>query len=530
MSHKELHAEYKRLKDQVAQLLQGKAQSEAENGEARQLLEKLQALTQEYDEKLSEAEAQIAELKRELFGPKADKLTPEQEEQLKQLNQDLKDEAQRPAPVSDQVLHDEDRASRRRQQRQRRKRRSLPEHLETVTVTIEPEITVCPCCGKLLNKIGEEVSEEIDMIPAKLIRRRTVRPKYACCCGDAGVNIAPMPSRLIPQSRLGLGLGVHIVLSRFDDHLSYYRLEQQFEERHGILIPRQQMVQWVEPIAELLRPVYDKMWQHMFASGYMQVDETPVRVLDPDVKGKAARGYLWFYAVPGGDVILDFHRSRGLLPIQQRLKGFVGTIQTDAYEVYQSLQRKESFIERIGCLAHARRRFYAALKENLPDSVWFINQIRLLYKIEDHVRGLDASERYAFRQQNAPAIWEALKERANELKPVYLPKSTMGKAISYLLNEHEALMGYLRDARFQIDNNLVENSIRPTAVGRKRWLFIGHPAAGWRSAVIYSILVSCRRRGINPEDYLFDVLRRLPEHKINQIEELLPANWKPPTS
>lgn len=530
MSHKELHAEYKRLKTQVEQLLQRKPQQEVENSEARQLLEKLQSLTQEFDEKLSEAEAQITELKRELFGPKADKLSPEQEEQLKQLNQDIQDEAQRDEPVSDQILQDENRASRRRRKRQQRKRRALPEHLETETVTIEPELKLCSCCGRLLHKIGEEVSEEIDMIPAKLIRRRIIRPKYACPCGEAGVRIAPMPPRLIPQSRLGLGLGVHIVLSRFDDHLSYYRLEQQFEERHGIIIPRQQMVQWVAPIAELLRPVYNKMWQHMFNGGYLQVDETPVRVMDPDVKGKAARGYLWFYAVPGGDVILDFHRSRGLLPVQQRLKDFVGTIQTDAYAVYQALERKESSIERIGCLSHARRRFYAALKENLPDSVWFINQIRLLYKIEDHVRELDDAERFAFRQHHAPSIWQALKEKAEELMPKVLPKSTMGTAMSYFINEYEALTGYLRDARFQIDNNLVENAIRPTAVGRKRWLFIGHPDAGWRSAVIYSILASCRRRGINPDEYLTDVLRRLPEHKINQIEELLPANWKPPTS
>jgi transposase len=517
MSHDELFAEYERLKA-LAERLQ------AENAALQQ---QMQAQKEDYEQRLAEALAQNEELRKQLFGPKADRLTPEQEEQLKQLNQDLQDEAQRPAPLSDQILEKEDRASRRRRQR---KRRPLPEHLETETVTIEPEVTLCPCCGKPLQKIGEEVSEEIDMIPAKLIRRRTVRPKYACPCGEAGVHIAPMPPRLIPQSRLGLGLGVHIVLSRFDDHLSYYRLEQQFEERHGILIPRQQMVQWVEPIAELLKPVYNRMWQHMLAGGYMQVDETFVKVMDPDVKGKAAQGYLWFYAVPGGDVVLDFHRSRGLLPVQQRLKDFVGTIQTDAYEVYQSLERKESHIDRIGCLAHARRRFYAALKENLPDSVWFINQIRLLYKIEDHVRDMNTSERQMFRQQNAPAIWEALKSRADELKPKFLPKSTMGKALSYFIDEYEALKGYLRDARFQIDNNLIENAIRPTAVGRKRWLFIGHPAAGWRSAVIYSILTSCRRRGIDPEDYLTDVLRRLPRHKINQIDELLPANWKPPTS
>ena len=529
MSHDDLRAEYKRLKLQVAQLLEQKPQLETESTEARQLLEKLQALTQEYDQKLSEAEARIAELKRELFGPKADKLTPEQEEQLKNLNKDLQEEAQRPAPVSDQVLEREDRASRRRRQCSR-VRHPLPEHLETETVTIEPQEKTCPCCGKTLERIGEEISEEIDLIPAKLIRRRIVRPKYACRCGEAGVKIAPFPPRLIPQSRLGFGLGVHIVLSRFDDHLSFYRLEQQFRERHRIAIPRQQMVQWVEPIARLLQPVYDAMWRQMMSGGYLQVDETPVRVLDPEVEGKAARGYLWFYAVPGGDVIIEFDRSRALDPVQRRLKDFKGTIQTDAYEVYQSLERKESQIHRIGCLAHARRRFYAALKENLPQAVWFISQIRLLYQTEEQARELVAAERHALRQQNVPAIWAALKARAVELQPKFLPKSTMGSALRYFLNEYDALLGYLRDGRFQIDNNLIENAIRPTAVGRRRWLFIGHPDAGWRSAVIYSILVSCRRRAINPQDYLTDVLRRLPEHKINRIEELLPGNWKPPTA
>ena len=385
MSHEELRAEYERLKAQVAQLLQQKSQLEAENAEAPQLLERLQALTQEYDQKLSEAEAQIAELKRQLFGSKADKLTPEQEDHLKKLNKDLQEEAQRPAPLSDQILEREDRASRRGK---RRVRHPLPAHLETETVTIEPEEKVCPCCGKPLERIGEEVSEEIDLIPAKLIRRRTVRPKYACRCGEAGVKIAPLPPRLIPQSRLGLGLAAHILLSRFDDHLSFYRLEQQFRERHGIVIPRQQMVQWTEQMAFWLRPVYDAMWRQMLAGGYLQVDETPVRVLDPDVQGKAARGYLWFYAVPRGDVILDFDRSRALKVVQHRLKDFTGTIQTDAYEVYQSLERKESRIERIGCLAHSRRRFYAALQENLPEAVWFINQIRLLYHIEAEAREL----------------------------------------------------------------------------------------------------------------------------------------------
>lgn len=272
-------------------------------------------------------------------------------------------------------------------------------------------------------------------------------------------------------------MATHILLSRFDDHLSFYRLEQQFFERHQVIVPRQQMVQWTEQMAFWLRPIYGAMWQAMFAGGYLQVDETPVKVMDPEVQGKAARGFLWFYAVPRGDVILEFDRSRGLAPVKRRLQGFQGTIQTDAYDVYLSLGKNQQGLDRIGCLAHSRRRFYAALKENFPEAVWFIGQIRMLYTIEDEARELSVSNRHALRQQKAPVIWAALKSGAAELKPTILPKSTMGKALSYFLDEYDALTGYLRDGRFEIDNNLVENAIRPAAVGRRRWLFIGHPAA-----------------------------------------------------
>jgi transposase len=530
MSHEELRAEYERLKAQVAQLLQEHPPRETESPELRQLVEKLQALTQEYDLKVAELEAQIAELQRELFGPKADRLTKEQQEQLSKLHQDLAAAAQRSAAASDGILEDQEKEkkTKRSQGDRRRGRHPLPVHLETETITIEPELTPCSCCGKLPVRIGEEVTEEIDLVPAKIIRRRIVRPKYAYRCEEAGVAIAPLPPRLIPQSRLGLGLAVYIVLARFDDHLSFYWLEQQFRERHGVNIPRQQMVQWVEHIANWLRPLYDAMWKDMLAGGYLQVDETPVKVLDPDVAGKAARGYLWFYAAPGGDVILEFDRSRSLKPVQKRLESFTGTIQTDAYEVYQALERKESQIERIGCMAHARRYFLKAVQENLAAAVWFITEIRSLYRIENEIRDLPPEERYQRRLEQAPAIWEAMKARADELKPLLLPKSTLGKAVNYFVNDHDALRGYLRDGRFEIDNNLIENSIRPAAVGRKRWLFLGHPDAGWRSAVIYSIIGSCRRRGLNPQEYLTNVLGQLPTAKTSAIHDLLPANWKPP--
>lgn len=488
----------------------------------------LRAQNTQLREQLLRAHAEIADLKRQVFGAKAERLTAEQEAQLQTLEQDLLDAAHRPPPTSADVLADERRRDRKTAPRRRhRPRHGLPVALKTETITIEPSTTTCACCGQPLQRIGEEVTEEIDLIPATLMRRRLVRPKYACACGEAGVAIAPLPPRLIPQSRLGLGLAVHVLLSRYDDHLSFYRLEQQFWERHDLVVPRQQMVQWVEHIATLLRPIVDAMWRAMRATGYLQIDETSVRVLDPDVKGEAARGYLWFYAVPRGDVVLEFDRHRSLVPVQHRLADFRGTIQTDAYEVYRALERREADITRLGCLAHARRHVYAAVRDAVPEAVWFIGQMRLLYRIEDEAREMTAAARFAFRQQHAPPIWAALKAKAEALQPQVLPQSSLGRALRYFLNEYDALIGYLRDGRFEIDNNLVENDIRPTAVGRKRWLFIGHPDAGWRSAVLYSLIVSCRRRGLNPSAYLTDVLRRLPALKITEIASLLPAHWTP---
>jgi len=180
-------------------------------------------------------------------------------------------------------------------------------------------------------------------------------------------------------------------------------------------------------------------------------------------------------------------------------------------------------------LAHARRHFYQALQESFPEALWFILQIRELYRIEDQIRSLSRADRYQVRQLQAPPIWEGLKQRAEEVQPQLLPKSTMGKAVNYFLHEYPVLQVYLQDGRFEIDNNLVENDIRPAAIGRKRWLFIGHPQAGWRSAVVYSVLNSARRRGVNPQLHLTDILARLPALKITQIRELLPGYWKFPS-
>ena len=516
------------LHEQLSQKEQLLAATHQELGQRQQELARQEQL-------LAEARAYIAELKRQLFGPKADKLNPEQEEQLRQLTGDLREQAQRPAPLSQEVLEPErppkDKEKLQREAR-RRVRHPLPVQLEVQQVVLEPEDKVCGHCHQQGRRIGQETTTEYEYIPAKLICKETVRPKYAhdCSCGPEGITIAPLPPRLVPQSKLGLGLAVYLLLSRFDDHIAYYTLERIFRERHGAIIPRQQMVQWVEKIAFLLLAIYHGIWEELLATGYLQVDETPVKVLDPEVKGKAATGYLWFYSHPQGDVFLEFCGGRGRAGPEKRLADFQGTIQTDAYAVYESLRKQRpTALKRLGCLAHIRRKWYKAAEESCAEAIWFIGQIRQLYLIEDETRDLSHPERKAVRRQKAPDLWRAMKRRALELRanPRLLPQSSLGKAAHYFLNEYTAVVGYLRDGRFEIDNNIVENDVRPSAVGRRRWLFIGHPDAGWRSAVIYTIIQSCRRRGINPQEYLTDVLGRLPSMKNHQVKDVLPSRWQP---
>jgi transposase len=515
---------------QQALVLQGQSLTQARE-ELAQTQEQLTLQAQQ----LAQAQAIIADLKRELFGAKADKLNEEQEEQLRQLLGDAQEQTQRRAPLSREVLEEalaQERADQAQRAKQRTRRHLPPVELEKQQVILEPQDKLCPTSGQERPCIGQEVTSEYDYVPAKLIIREIVRRKYGQCQKPCcqGVTIAPLPPRLVPQSKLGLGLAVYLLLSRFDDHVAYYTLERNFRERFGVVIARQQMVQWVEKVAHLLLAIYWLIWEELKTGDYLQIDESPVKVLDPEVKGKAARGFLWFYSKPGGYVFLEFHQSRGRDGPRERLRGFRGTMQTDGYELYDALRKEQPrTLRRIGCTSHARRKFYKALLESCSEALWFIGQMRQLYQLEREFKDASPEARRKGRLQKAPAIWLAMKRRAEAIRtdPRVLPQSTLGKAVRYLLNEYTALVGYLRDGRFEIDSNLVENDARPSAVGKRRWLFIGHPDAGWRSAVIYTIIQSCRRYGINPQEYLTDVLHRLPSMTNHQVSQLLPSRWKP---
>ena len=466
---------------------------------------------------------ELARVKLELFGSKSEKLRIE-DHQLPLLDEVF--ENPEPAATVDVVVSPEI-------EREPRKpvRRPLPEHLEVIEERIEPTEIQCPECGQERCVIREECSERLDLIPARLIRRRTIRPVLACSrCKEVAPVQAPMPPQVIEKGLCGPGLLGHVICAKYLEHRPLYRVQQELE-RYGVNVSRATLCDWVEAAAVALQPLWRGIQAGLMAGDYLQVDETPVRVLDPEVQGKAATGYLWVYGRPKGDVLFDFRSGRSREGPETMLGSFSGTIQTDAYGVYPALVRSRTGLVRIGCLAHARRKFHEALGDDPEQARWFLLQFARLYWIERQTRTRDDETRLAQRKQEAPPLWATLRARLEVLDPTragsrVLAQSPLGKAVRYALAEWDALQGYLADGRFEIDNNLIENAIRPSCVGKRNWLFIGHPEAGWRSAVIYTLVVSARRHGHDPVAYLGDVLRRIPTATNHTLHELLPANWK----
>src|SRR5256714_1748050 len=464
----------------------------------------------------------VQQLEKELFGPSSERQSDERLSQ-EQVLLSLFPAPAGPAATQQVLVRLEPNATEPRTRRQ-----PAAKVLETISQRIEPEEKVCPHCGKPKCEIGCESSERFEYVPAKLIRHEIVRPKLACSCGQAAVSIAPLPAQLIEQGQAGAGLVAQVILSKYDDHCPLYRQQQHFA-RLGVNFARQTLCDWVEKGAQWLEPIVAEMKRELLKADYLQVDETPVRVMDPEVKGRCAMGYLWVAGHPEGDVIFEFHPGRGKEYAQSLIGTFKGYLQRDGYGVYGALARQEPGLIPVGGWSHARRKFVEALEEGSPWATEIVTQIRKLYLVERHARDqcLDAQGRWKLRKEVSAPILAALQPRLQSILPSCLPQSPLGKAIKYALAEWEPLSRYLQDGRLEIDNNLTENAIRPSAIGKKNWLFIGHPEAGWRSAVIYSIIVSCRRRGIEPWEYVRDVLTRLPAMKQSELPSLLPRCWKP---
>ena len=497
------------LSDKLARSTAENAQLREENArmqtEARLLREKVDALIQR------------------LFGAQSEKLD---RAQLLLMLQGFDDHPKSPEPVAAEAPRRSTAASPPRERGPR-----VPAHLPVVEEVIDPEpVKACPEAWRC---IGEEVTEQLDYEPAHFFKRRIVRRKYARKDHPFAAPILAPLDTLQARCIAAPGLIAAVVVGKYCDHLPLYRQEQIFATRHDVQIPRQTMAQWMGLAADWLRPIYETIRTGVLGGGYVQVDETPIEYLVPG-NGETKLGYLWTTSRPGGDTVFTWHTSRAAACLEHIIpSGFRGTLQSDGYAAYPAFVRRHNAnagceaITLAGCWAHARRGFIEA-RESAPRTVgWLLCHIGHLYQIERRLRDSGAGPRLrdAMRASQSTAIVQRLRAALLRIRPRHLPQSAMGRAITYTLDQWPALARFLTDGRIEIDNNGVENAIRPTAIGKKNWLFIGAADAGQRGAILYTIVESCRRRGIDPLAYLRDVLTRLPKMTTSHIPGVTPEAW-----
>jgi transposase len=410
------------------------------------------------------------------------------------------------------------------------RRPRIPEHLPVKEVIIEPEeVQASPqdwVC------IGEEVTEQLDYTPASFTRLRLIRRKYVHRTQkELPPIIAPLSPTLQERCIAAPSLLAHAMVSRYRDHLPWYRLEGIYAGL-GVAISRQSLCNWSGMAADASRLVVEEIKAGVFADGYVQIDETPIEYLVPG-NGQTRTGYLWVVHNPQRrEALFTWHTSRAAACLHSIVPPtFQGIIQCDGYSAYDAFARSRSpagSLRLAGCWAHARRAFFEA-REHTKDAAWVLGQIQLLYGIEAELREPRAGPeaRHATRQAQSRPLIEALHHYLTDLqiRRVHLPQSLMGKATRYALNQWESLGVYLEDGRVEIDSNGVENAIRPSALGKKNWLFVGDAQAGARAATFYTLMANCRAHAIDPYAYLKDLFTRLPALTNRQVHTITPSAW-----
>ena len=401
-------------------------------------------------------------------------------------------------------------------------RMKLPAHLERREIIIQPAEDTTGC-----KKIGEEITEELEYEPGNLYVNKMVRPKYAKP-DNGGIVTAPMPERPLPKAIAGAGLLAQIVIDKYADHLPLYRQAERFK-REGIQIPYSTITDWVSGTCALITPLYNALKELILKSSYLHADESPIKVLDKNKKGETHKGFFWVYHNSiEGMVLFDYRPGRGREGPEEILKNFKGHLQTDGYPLYDFFKQKED-ITVLHCMAHARRHFYDALENDKPRAEQALAQFGLLYAIERKAtqESLSAENKMQLRQKEALPILQNFEQWMKQEYIKVPPKSAIAKALQYSIGRWAELKIYTTDGKLNIDNNPVENSIRPVAIGRKNYLFAGSHEAAQRSAVLYSLIGTCKLHTVNPFIWLRDVLQRIPAYPINKINDLLPQNWSP---
>jgi transposase len=406
------------------------------------------------------------------------------------------------------------------------KRSPLPAHLPRVEVRHEPERTVC-ACGCALKRIGEDVSEKLDYTPGVFHVERHIRGKWACATCQTLIQ-APVPAQVIDKGVPTAGLLAQVLVAKYADHQPLYRQEGIFE-RAGVAIPRSTLAQWVGVCGVQLQPLVDALRAMLLERAVLHADETPVAMLAPG-KGKTDRAYVWSYSSTQFDsmhaVVYDFADSRAAAHPKQFLQGWCGKLVCDDYSGYKGL-----FVDgvtEVGCLAHARRKFSDLwVNHKSPLAEEALKLFGKLYDLEREARDLNVEQRQRLRQLQSKPIADKLREWLLLHRQKATDGTAIAKAIDYSLGRWPALTRFLDDGTLPIDNNWVENRIRPIALGRSNWLFAGSLRAGKRAAAVMSLIQSARLNGHDPYRYLKDVLERLPTQPASRIGELLPHSWMP---
>ncbi len=465
----------------------------------------------------------IKELQRHRFGRRAEKLPEDQMllglEEVEQTVASAEEDAGKADPSARTI-----RAARRRLNRG-----ALPAHLPRIEVTVDIEAQACPCCQGALHRIGEDVSERLDIVPAQLRVLVVRRPKYGCRACEEVVVQAPAPARLIEGGLPTDAAVAQVLVSKYADHLPLYR-QAQIYARQGVNLDRSTLADWVGRAAFTLRPVYERLFAVLKGSGKLFADETTAPVLDPG-RGRTKTGQLWAYARDdrpwgGSDppgVAYVYAPDRKAERPSMHLTGFKGVLQVDGYAGYRPLAERGD-VELAFCWSHVRRRFYElAAAGPAPIASEALERIAKLYAIESMIRGRAAEERRTTRQQQSRPIIDDLETWLRGKLELISQKTKLAEAIRYALSRWAGLIRFIDDGRIEIDNNVVERSIRPIALNRKNALFAGSDGGGEHWAIIASLIETCKLNAIDPQAYLTDVISRIANsHPNSRIDELLP--------
>jgi len=454
-------------------------------------------------------------LKKLIFGAKSERFVPETAPE--QISLDFgATEAEKEELATETITYEREKNS----NKAKPSRQPLPAHLERVVHEIQPEEDVTD-----LVKIGEEVTEELEYLPGKLFVNKFVRPKYVKKEETGNkVLIGQLPERPLPKCIAGPNLLAALIVAKFIDHLPVYRQIQMFK-RMGVELSESTLVDWFMRVSRLIKPLYEAHRRNILLAIYLLADETPIGVLESNKPGSLHRGYHWAYYDPVKKTVLfDYRPGRGREGPKEILKNFKGHLQTDGYGVYDEFGTRTG-ITLMHCWAHARRKFAEAEESDRARAHYVLQEIQKLYALEREMKEqqLSTEEIAKLRHEKALPVIEGLKKWLLAAKTSVLPKSLIGKAIDYTLPRIEKLKVYTADGKLQIDNNLVENAIRPIALGRKNYLFAGSHDAAQNAAMFYSLFATCKAKDINPYEWFAETLRKIATHPVNRIEELLPG-------